>query len=388
MKKVLIIHPEGNVLNNPSIKALIDLLQNHGISVSIHCQGSPVRMDHASGVILRPWGKIYGRIKRIALDYLASGLVSYALILIELLFVREKYDLIIGVDRQGIIEAYLWWRLTRVPYVFWSFEIMFLAETSVKYKRLEKIASKFASLWFVQDKLRASKLRFENDLANSNCRLVPLASAGVGKFSDKRLRDELGIPKSKKVAMLMGSLSKWTMAFEIINTVDHWTSDWVLVVHDRYGKTDAFMRKINPSSTGFVQSKIFISNKAVDCVDDMGFILSGVTVGLVFYKPTFGSPYTGNNLAFLGLASGKVATYWRYGIPVIMNSIGEYSDITISCCAGVVMSDNLNDLPDILAQHEFSSLGINAKRVFERMLDFDLYRDRVWADLTSVAKVR
>ena len=328
MKKVLIIHPEGNAFNNPSIKALIDLLQSYGVIVSIRYQRSAVPMANSSGVILRPWGKIYGRLKRIVFDYFASELISYALILGELLFLQEKYDLIVGVDRQGIIEAYLWWRLTRIPYVFWSFEIMFLSETSVKYKKLEKQASKFASLWFVQDKLRASKLRSENDFANYNCRFVPLASAGIGEFSDKRLRDELGIPKSKKVAMLMGSLSEWSMASEVIQTVDRWPSDWVLIVHDRYGRTDAFIRKIAPSLAGLVQTKIFESTKAVDCVDDMGFILNGVTVGFAFYNPNFSSPYTGNNLAFLGLASGKVATYWRYGIPVIMNSIGEYSDIT------------------------------------------------------------
>ena len=80
MKKVLIIHPEGNAFNNPSIKALIDLLQSHGVIVSIRCQRSAAPMANSSGVILRPWGKIYGRLKCIVFDYFASELISYALI--------------------------------------------------------------------------------------------------------------------------------------------------------------------------------------------------------------------------------------------------------------------------------------------------------------------
>jgi hypothetical protein len=92
-----------------------------------------------------------------------------------------------------------------------SFEIMFEKETSKFFKRLERIACRNVSRWFVQDEYRAALLANENGLLIENSVIVPVASRGLGKFAQSRLRDCLGIPTKKKVAMMMGSLLEFSM---------------------------------------------------------------------------------------------------------------------------------------------------------------------------------
>ena len=125
----------------------------------------------------------------------------------EKILIYREYDLIIGVDRQGLIEASILSKLTKKPYIFISFEIMFESETSAKCKLLEIKASKAVSKWIVQDVVRADILANENQLQTFNRILLPLASAGSGVLNSDRLRDYLGIPENKKVAILIGSIS-------------------------------------------------------------------------------------------------------------------------------------------------------------------------------------
>jgi hypothetical protein len=305
---------------------------------------------------------------------------------IECLLVRSRYDLIIGIDRQGLIEASYWQRFTKTPYVFWSFEIMFSSETSLKFKELEVEASKNVSLWFVQDKLRRDKLITENNLDPHKCRIVPLASAGGAEPPKARLRDNLNIPQNKMVAIMIGSLDDWTMAGDIIATVPYWPTDWCLIIHHRYGKTWEFIDQLNPRLKRLVNKQIYISDHSVDFVDKMGVVLSGCSLGLAFYRPSYCDPYTGKNLEFLGMASGKIATFWRYGIPILVNNIGSYTELTEEENAGLVLRGELGLMPKLLANTNFLKMTMNAKRVYEKYLDFDLYKEKVWLDLRTVSK--
>ena len=92
---------------------------------------------------------------------------------------------------------------------------MFEDETSARYKSLEKEASKNVAAWIVQDEVRAEQLQRENLLDPSNKILLPLASAGVGVAKTDRLRDRLGIPHDKKVAIVIGSLAngQWQVKY-------------------------------------------------------------------------------------------------------------------------------------------------------------------------------
>jgi hypothetical protein len=260
---------------------------------------------------------------------------------------------------------------------------MFEAETSSRYKALERRASEAASLWIVQDEVRAQQLQHENGLATTNRLLLPLASAGAAARSDRGVRDTLGVPPDKHVAMLMGSLADWSMAPGILRGVADWPDDWVLIVHERYGRTRASLGADFSSIEPLIGRRIFVSEAPTDKVDDLSSILAGVAVGLAFYEPDYRSYHTGRNLRYLGLASGKISTYLRYGIPVILNEIGLYADEARRHGFGRVVAGPEDIGPNLAACLD-EGYRSHAQAYFRDKLDFNLYRGQLWTRLCDL----
>ncbi len=370
IKKILIIHTDGNTYNNPSLKCIINLLSENKIEVDIRYPLTFAPMPEEKGVFLIRWGRIYSIIKKIVQDILCSWSLSYFLVYLETKIIyKKKYDLIIGVDRIGFIESSILSKIYKIPYLLVSFEIMFESETSLKFKKIEIKATHDCRKWIIQDEERAVQLSNENKLSLTNCLQLPLASAGRGILKEIRLRDELGIPRHKKVAILIGSLASWTMTELIIKSVYLWPEEWVLIIHERYGKTNIFVDRIFNETEFDFREKIYLSCHSSNMVDDMGFVFSGVDVGLAFYKPDFKTPFTGKNLIHLGLASGKISTYLRYSIPVIINEIGLYSEKVRKHDFGNVV-DTVEQIGLCLEKEDWLTKGFNASRFFEEYLDF------------------
>ncbi len=382
LKRVLIIHTEGNAFNNPSLKCIIDLLLGKGCEIDLRYSKSGASMLGYEGIRFLPFGRNLLRWKNLVFDRYCFRPLVFLSVLVEKFIYYKKYDLIIGVDRHGLIEASVLNKITKTPYVYISFEIMFESETSARYKSLEREASKGVAAWLVQDDVRAGQLQRENLLNPLNKILLPLASAGIGVAKVDRLRDRLGIPNDKLVAIIIGSLDNWTMADRILKCIADWSDDWVLIVHARYGRTRELLAGELSAFTHLLDHKIFISDAATEMVDDMGSILTGVTVGLAFYKPEYGKSYYGHyigkNLEYLGLASGKISTYLRYGVPVILNEVGVYAKEARQFRFGCVVerTEQIKDCLDEISHDEYRH---NAVDYFVKKLDFNIYRDKIWS---------
>lgn len=381
LKKILIIHPEGNTFNNPTLKCIVDLLREKNIEIYIKYSQSLAPMPMLNGIKLFPYTGRHKKIKNIIFDKIA---IQWLIELYVRLTVPENlsgFEFILGVDRQGLIEAAALSRIYGLRCVFISFEIMFEAETGLRYKNIERKASRQIKYWFVQDEIRKQCLIEENNLPEKDSVLVPLASAGKGVFDKKRLRDELAIPIGKKVAILIGSIANWSMAKEIIESVSGWSEDWVLIIHNRYGDTKKAILGLNLNKS-LLLNKIFISDYASDMVDDMGYILNGISAGFAFYKPDYNGPYTGKNLENMGFSSGKISTYLRYGVPVIMNEIGLYSELAKAKKFGFVINGS-DEIPKVLEiiglkEDQYRKQAIN---YFMENLDFNNYKDLVFRSL-------
>jgi len=387
LKRALIIHTDGNSFNNPTLKCIIDLLLEKGCEIDLRYPESDAPMPCYEGIRFLPFGVWLRRWKSHVFDRYCSRPLVFLSVLVEKFVYYKKYDLIIGVDRQGLIEASVLNKITKTPYVYISFEIMFEDETSARYKSLEKEASKGVAAWLVQDEERAGQLQRENLLNPSNKILLPLASAGVGVVKVDRLRDRLGIANTKKVAIAIGSISSWSMTNQILECVADWPEEWVLIVHARYGKTRELLAGELAALADLLDRKIFISNAATVMVDDMGSILAGVSVGLAFYRPEYGKSYygyyIGKNLEHLGLASGKISTYLRYGIPVIINEVGLYAGETRQFRFGCVIEqpEQIKECLDEISREEYRH---NARKYFVDKLDFDIYRDEIWTCFEAI----
>ena len=384
-RKVLVIHPEGNTFNNPSLKCIIDLLVDNNVQVDIRYALSDAPMPAHEGVGLLPYATTVRRIKSILYNRTHWRLPRLILAWIEKQFIYPQYDLVIGIDRQGLIEAYLYHKQTQCPYVFISFEIMYSEETSDRFKQMEIEASQFIRGWLVQDTDRGEALAQENQINNDHRFLLPLASAGSAAPTTTRLRDDLGIPKDKQVAIVIGSITPWSMTSEILHSVSDWPENWVLIVHDRYGKTREILADLSANSSSssnsryesLIGNKIYISDAAAENVDEMSHILTGIDAGLAFYRPDYANPYTGKNLAILGMAAGKISTYLRHGIPVIMNDIGMYAQQAREHQFGAVVN-SAEEIGASLDQMANDNTRQHAADYFNEHLDFGLYQESLF----------
>lgn len=376
-KRVLIIHADGNLFNNPTLKCVADMMLARGYEIDFRYPRSEAPMPAVDGLRYLPFGARLWRWKTIVYNRLAFYPLVLLMVLIEKLVLYRRYDLIVAVDRLGLIEAAALHALTGTPYILMSFEIMFASETSARVKRLERVASRNVAFWTVQDEERAACLERENGLDPDRLMLLPLASRGPGKPAAARLRDALKIPPDKKVAMIMGSIADWTMAGELIESALEWPDDWVLIVHDRYGMTDRRLAPMLGRIAPAIGHRIFVSDAASDAVDDMGCILTGIDVGLAFYKAVYIGPYLGKNLEHLGLASGKISTFLRHGVPVMTNEIGLYAQKIRDCGLGAVVG-SAGEIGRALSSFRSETCRDNAVAFFARELDFTRYEAPLW----------
>jgi glycosyltransferase involved in cell wall biosynthesis len=365
---ILIIHPEGNINNNPNLFGIVEILCEHGYEVDIvspklripqiaPCNGSKIFF--------------YNRIlKRIELEIRNMNIFNFVFdYKIKKTWNNRRYNLIIGVDRDGIIEASYLSHLLNVPYGLISYEIFFRSETSKNFKKIEIDACKDIEFAVCQDSLRSSCLAKENQIDLNKIINIPVAGRGIK--TEKRthyLHTQLNIPHEKKIALFAGSIVRWSMIEELIQSVNYWPKDWVLVLHNRYGlnsKVNKLLKDINTES-------IFISNNSYPKPEDLNKMLQSADLGIALYKPMYTGIYDGDNLKYLGLASGKIATYLQHGIPVLTNENGLISDLIREYDAGYVIRE-IKEIPESIDTLNLDVCHNRCYALFDQYLDLNTH---------------
>ncbi|PWR70690.1 hypothetical protein [Methanospirillum lacunae] len=402
--KILIIHPEGNINTNPNLSGIVEILCDIGYNVDIvspemnffqetPCVGSKLLLYNSSSKRKYFFNKKIPIVLKIAQigrnnnirkekinrsiylirDFLFKKKVirknNIVFILISnYLWDRTKYKIIIGIDRDGIIEASYFSKIFDIPYALISYEIFFLDETSEEFKKPEISACKEIAFAVCQDPLRSSLLVQENQISQPNIVNIPVAGREIrtGKQSHY-LHEKLNIPKEKKIALFAGSISKWSMIEELIMTVQKWPDNWVLVLHSRYGINYQDLWEFQ-----YDTESIFISFDSYNELQDLSEMLFSVNLGIALYNPTFESIYTGKNIKYLGLSSGKIATYLQHGIPVLTNQNGIIGEYIREYQAGYTIN-NVEDIPDILQKINFSGCKERCYKLFKEKLDLNLH---------------
>ncbi|MGX5726588.1 hypothetical protein ACWKWZ_16260 [Metapseudomonas otitidis] len=365
LNTVVFIHPEGNHLNNPTLYEISGAIARRGAS-ALFLPGD----SYYGG---RPKGLLSRLLNKILADF-GERLPRFTKCLLVLfLYARHfkaisRSTCIVGVDHCGIIQAEFLSSLFRKRLGFFSFEIMFADELGARKKEMEVAACRSVSFCVVQDHVREKLLALQNNI-NFPSVLVPIGNAGLPTPQGWRVRDKLGIPMDKKVAIIIGSLADWTCADDIIRAFCVSSdSTWCLIVHGRFdGESAAFLN-------GFSNSKIFMSTEPMD-FNAMASLFDGVDVGLAFYKSVPGNPFLGKNIEYIGLASGKISNYLRHGVPVITNLRGEIGDLILRYNAGFVVPGATDIFLGLSCLEQSMSDG--AISLFGNVFDFSNYEDQL-----------
>ncbi|MCT7486744.1 hypothetical protein N5T98_06870 [Aliarcobacter cryaerophilus] len=340
-RKIVIIHPEGNIFNNPNLYEIILFLSIH---FDLH--------------ILLPELEINRKYKKNNFTY---KIIEYSdiynnenLILEENLlldFIKRyslgQYDFVIGIDRIGIFLAYAINCFYDTKYGFISYELFFENETSKEFKSIEKLACIDIEFAIIQDKQRGLNLQQENNIPFEKMLYIPVAGSTKYKYKKSYfVYDILNIDYKKKMLIYTGSIASWSCFKEIFEKAVI-PENWVLVIHDRYGSSFEKLNKIVkklPDNVYFLDIEL-CSNR------DMYKILHSADLGLALYCPNYISPYTGKNILDIGLSSGKISTYLQNGLPIVTT----YNEILSSYMQKYsigYMLHSITELESILLKHK------------------------------------
>ncbi|MCA9565535.1 MAG: hypothetical protein KC561_18685, partial [Myxococcales bacterium] len=359
--RILFIHPEGNVRNNPHLFDLTRLLAENGHTVSIlappKTEAKPARNVHHR-LLTRDGLRFLRQLSKSPFRwYLAGSRLARWMLPLDV-------DLIVGVDPLGIIiGSALADSSAALGYL--SYEIEFSGEVSWLRKRTERLACRKVSFAIVQDRVRAQRLSEQTGISIERSLLSPVAGTGIFPgVRNELLHTALGIPRRKRVALFAGSLTRWSMAPELADTVDSWPEDWVLVFHERYGRPPAWLEERRRHRPG----QIFVSDLAFSTPNELVDLMHASDLGLAFYRPTYDHPTTGKNLSYIGMASGKIGAYLRAGLPVATNEIGEMADHVRAHNLGITVSSP-EHLGAALRDFDPEPLRSDCLRFFESTLD-------------------
>ena len=347
MTNILLIHPEGNINNNPNLFAIVELLCDDGYHVDLFVKRNPI-IDQNS------------YIKNLQILFLDDTNIDD----VERLD-RKKYSLIIGIDT-GIVIASKIARKLNIPYCYISYEIMFADELGTEKKNAEIAACKNISFAICQDPVRSYFLSIENNISINKIFNIPVTGNYKKQYPKSDfLYEHLKIPKDKKIALFAGSISKWSMIGDIVKQTDSWPKNWVLVLHDRYGRNLGFLSSLIKN-----RPQIYISDRSLKTPDDLEKLICSADVGIGLYKTNFNSIYEGKNLVFMGLSAGKLMTYMKYGVPVITNEIGQLSDYIRKYKLGIVVNKAAEINPSKV--EKITDCSENCTNFFKDKLDFNL----------------
>lgn len=310
---------------------------------------------------------------------------------IKRLVSEGRQNIVIGVDPQGIADGYSLIKGGDIPLVYLSFEIFFRDEIKEgdpyeAIKRAEVEASRASDLILIQDEVREGLLARENSLQGKDFFHIPVAPSGGGGFDSVDegpglIRKSLSIPDDKIIVLYAGSLSYITCVRELFESVSTWPEEFVLVVNMR-SKPRAYEAAILEE---FKDGPIYFT-EGLFKEEDYGRILASADIGLVTYRPTYDSPYSGKNIKDLGLSVGKLSYYMKFGLPSVTLNHTYMETINSRYKAGVNI-DDLSGIAEALIHVKENHKGYSegSRRYFEEVLDFDLYYEPLKAKLETLA---
>jgi hypothetical protein len=303
--RILFVHPEGNLANNPNLSAIIELLTRAGHEIILRSRrGSFARHENPNVRVLEVRYRIQRKLMQLSCHPRKWFLRKLLITLVPPM--TPPADLVVGVDRQGLIEGAVIARSKGIPLAYWSYEIFFTTECSSNFKALERREASSVRFAVAQDDLRARLLSEETGIPNDRILRIPVAGTGTRPAARTRyLNERFGIPADRRIAIFAGSVDEWTLARPLVESLPLWPENWVLVMHHRYGYVSDWQR----SARHRMPSRFYLSEDSFPTIEGLGHMLHGADLGIALYNPTYDTPWTGRNIANIGMSSGKNATY-------------------------------------------------------------------------------
>lgn len=297
----------------------------------------------------------------------------------------KKYDIVVGVDSHGLAAAGLIFLLNKIPLLYFSLEIKFLNE--FKYfverliKRLERYFHSKSKFVIIQDKYRLQALCDENKVnINDNFVIVPNGPMGkYHKYNSSFFKDKFNFSDTDTIVLHAGGLSSGYMTDEIATSSANWSDDFKLVFH--------FSGFMDENSSEIEKLKLLSKNKAYYSTtpvpfDKLAEITSSANIGIAFYNKDRDL----NHTLIVG-ASGKMANYFRCGIPVIALNLPGFKELFDEYRCGVVIesTDQCQQAIEIIKK-DYPRFCQNAIKCYEEVYEFEVHFNKALYRIETILK--
>lgn len=355
-KIALILNADRQLNTYPSVYNTANLLLKNGFDVSLFI---PEHIE--SG--FDNWGVEIVRFKktRPVVIGIFKTLFSQA----------KKYDLFIAFHSEELIATGLIGTIFRIPYIYFCLEIIDHDQIKTIKSRIKKSAEIFFNnksvFTIVQDENRKNLIMSANNIDKNKILCVPNSYIGIIKEKTNYLRDKFNIPKGKIIVLYTGGIESWALDRMLIESTFEWGNEYVLVLHG--WSRDGYLRILEPyiDKINATEKKIYLS---LDSLREKEYanLVTSADIGLVWYKRNLS-----NNVARLGLSSGKLAMFLRCGLPIVVPSYLEGISEFINKYQFGILADNESEIKKAVASimENYQLYRNNAFRFCSDFLDFE-----------------
>jgi len=200
--------------------------------------------------------------------------------------------------------------------------------------------------------------------------ILPVTYKGpsVKEKSDK-IREMYKIDSGKKIALHLGGIAEWFSCIELAMAFSK-LDNWVLFFQGYSSKE--YLEKLNDTLRKNNVTNVIITHKIYDSFEELGRIIQSCDLGIAWYNDI--------SIGFrtAGRSSGKIAAYFKFGLPVIAKKYPSTVDAIDNTGSGICVND-IDDMKDAvsLIEKDYARFSRNARQEYEKAYRFENYKEKL-----------
>jgi hypothetical protein len=196
---------------------------------------------------------------------------------------------------------------------------------------------------------------------------LPVTCTGAGsRTASSLLRERYQIPPSSRIALHLGGMNDWHSSLEIAR-VFCTLPQWALVFQGNHNR--GYLKRFRADSDVSQAANIIVSDTFYPDLESLDPVIASADVGIAWYNDIT------KNFTSAGRSTGKIASYTKFGLPVMATRYPSFEAAVSATGCGVCV-DEVGEIPDALARiaSDYESFSAAALREYEATYRFESYR--------------
>ncbi len=370
MYKVLVCHPCAQLFNIPCVVQLTESIardEEHAVHFArMNSSRSETPNGEFSSKVVSHNYPFKIRARKESIFHWLIGYSLYTLFL----SISIKPDLFVGMGSKGLLVAWVLSQLTAKKLFYYNLEFYSTDRRPLRnriWNKVERALLKRCSLLIIHDKNRCKIYKDLIGYQDIKCEVFPNTpiSTDVTNAHMTRVKSICKIADKNRYLIYAGGLYRELGLDKLCRCLDQLPNEWCLILQS-YDGVDEIMRTDNVLK--LLSSNRLVINSNPLSPSEYSALLSMCDIGIAFYGKW------DLNMRNVGLSSGKIAAYWKHGLPVLVNDIPFYSELLSFGKGGAIYysyDEITSPLLSVIADYDAHHQG--ALFLFKKYFSLDSY---------------